>query len=598
VFAYDSLNRETSMSVTPTGMPDRTTTTSYYPSGERRERTKPNGTRDRWYWTARGEEARHDRVRAGQAEAEHVQEYAYDANGNRTQDERGTHEFNARDQLVRWTRGPDHLNEALRGTRVDYTLNGDGAILTETEFSQVGVQVAQTTNEYRGERLVSSTDMTGRSLYDYDDFGNVRKIVREPNVPDPLATTDNGTIVPAGCPEIPQDEQSKYVTHYCFDEFSRLRFSKGQEAEGTVLEHDGWDRRDRELSGPSDAQRVSDVSYIGTTEQLSRENSEDGPTTYDYDSAGDRQGRQGKESDNQVRYRAFAKDANGSVQGLEAADGSLRPEDQYSYDPYGDLESRTGTQLQPSDAERELSPEAADGKFRFQGFYYDAGIKTYDMHARHYRPDIGRFLSRDQFASAAGDQTLQADTVTQNRYAFAGGNPVTNVEFDGHCGPCIRLLEKVGSAGARGIKGLVRRVRGTPPTIGPRGAGAIRGVGAVLRSRLGEASLSLIDRGAKSRLGAAILRRLGLTVRTRLGPTQHVALQIRQKKTGKTIEFHAPERGKDFWHLKTYRYHPGAKKKQKTVRYIRLRDLQYFRPSHKPGGAEMTGRYAVRRRRR
>ncbi len=27
---------------------------------------------------------------------------------------------------------------------------------------------------------------------------------------------------------------------------------------------------------------------------------------------------------------------------------------------------------------------------------------------------------------------LQADPLTQNRYAFAGGNPVTNVEFDGH----------------------------------------------------------------------------------------------------------------------------------------------------------------------
>ena len=54
------------------------------------------------------------------------------------------------------------------------------------------------------------------------------------------------------------------------------------------------------------------------------------------------------------------------------------------------------------------------------------------MHARQYRPDVGRFLSRDLYASAAGDQALQADPLTQNRYAFAGGNPVTNIEFDGH----------------------------------------------------------------------------------------------------------------------------------------------------------------------
>ena len=34
------------------------------------------------------------------------QSYLYDTNGNRTKDERGTHEFNAKDQLVEWTRSP------------------------------------------------------------------------------------------------------------------------------------------------------------------------------------------------------------------------------------------------------------------------------------------------------------------------------------------------------------------------------------------------------------------------------------------------------------------------------------------------------------
>jgi len=170
------------------------------------------------------------------------------------------------------------------------------------------------------------------------------------------------------------------------------------------------------------------------TEQLSRERDPNtGVEQYDYDSQGDRQGRQARESDGPTRYRAYAKDANGSVLGLEKADGTLPAEDQYRLDPYGELEARTGPQGQDNgSAEGELSAEAGAGKFRFQGFYYDAGIKTYDMHARHYRPDIGRFLSRDQYASAAGDQALQADTLTQNRYAFAGANPVTNVEFDGH----------------------------------------------------------------------------------------------------------------------------------------------------------------------
>ena len=66
-------------------------------------------------------------------------------------------------------------------------------------------------------------------------------------------------------------------------------------------------------------------------------------------------------------------------------------------------------------------------------------MKTYDMHARHYRPELGRFLSRDTYASAAGEHALQADPLTQNRYAFAGGNPVDNIEWDGH-GPCGNRL--------------------------------------------------------------------------------------------------------------------------------------------------------------
>ncbi len=45
---------------------------------------------------------------------------------------------------------------------------------------------------------------------------------------------------------------------------------------------------------------------------------------------------------------------------------------------------------------------------------------------------MGRFLTQDRYEAADGDLNLQVDPLTQNRYAFAGGNPVSNVEFDGH----------------------------------------------------------------------------------------------------------------------------------------------------------------------
>ena len=83
-------------------------------------------------------------------------------------------------------------------------------------------------------------------------------------------------------------------------------------------------------------------------------------------------------------------------------------------------------------AEEELSADAESNPFRFEGFYYDSAIQSYDMQARQYRPDSGTFLSQDRFESAGADLALQSDPLTQNRYVFAGGNPVSNVEFDGH----------------------------------------------------------------------------------------------------------------------------------------------------------------------
>jgi RHS repeat-associated protein len=172
-------------------------------------------------------------------------------------------------------------------------------------------------------------------------------------------------------------------------------------------------------SGPD---KVSDYSYIGTSELLSRDEDDDGVKRfYDYDAEGDRVGQQ-VDKPSGSHYRAYVNDANGSVTALEDDNGDVAAGATYDYDPYGDLENG-GT----------LNGDAEDNPFRFEGFYYDSGVKTYDMLARPYRPDRGRFLTQDRFASADQDLLLQSDPLTQNRYAFAGGNPVNNIEFDGHC---------------------------------------------------------------------------------------------------------------------------------------------------------------------
>ncbi len=99
------------------------------------------------------------------------------------------------------------------------------------------------------------------------------------------------------------------------------------------------------------------------------------------------------------------------------------------------------------DPEASLGEAAKSNPFRFEGFYQDSAIKSYDMQARPYRPEVGRFLTQDRYEESQGDFELQSDPLTQNRYAFAGGNPVNNVEWDGHhhCGAAQHETAACGS---------------------------------------------------------------------------------------------------------------------------------------------------------
>ncbi len=78
--------------------------------------------------------------------------------------------------------------------------------------------------------------------------------------------------------------------------------------------------------------------------------------------------------------------------------------------------------------------------YRYTGKRWDAATGGYDMGFRDYSPGLNRFLTRDSYTGALADLNLGTDPYTGNRYALAGGNPITGVELDGHltgaaCGP-------------------------------------------------------------------------------------------------------------------------------------------------------------------
>jgi RHS repeat-associated protein len=423
-FRYDDVGRETATWVCRSGgqtcdpgtgaSPDRITTTSYWPSSAVRERTKPNGVVESLYFFNDNRLAQMVRKKGSATRKD--QPYVYDNNGNRARDERGIHRYNARDQHAIWQRTEPAGQDKPVGSEVHYRLNGSGAMLTRRFFSDSNQQDLTRTETFRynGDRLLDVTaeepgKLPAEAAYCYDPtgFGEVRRIEDSGDCPADLdAALTDGDV------------------RYRYDDLSRLIATRsGGQQDDTRFTYDGLDRRDRKIERISGADQTFEYFYVGLSERLSGEQDSGRVKvkSSDYDSKLWSQGQETKTSST-TKYRSYAIDANGSVEGLEGPDGELEEEDRYRYDPYGEQEN----------TETGLSEDARENPLRFEGFYYDPGARTYDMHARPYRPDVGRFLTEDRFEQASGDLALLTDPLTNNRYAFAGGNPVNNIEFDGH----------------------------------------------------------------------------------------------------------------------------------------------------------------------
>ena len=142
---------------------------------------------------------------------------------------------------------------------------------------------------------------------------------------------------------------------------------------------------------------------------------------------------------------------HGSVSQLLDDAGNVKAS--YGYSAYG------GADAPSSDAESLTSgdpdPQAPLNPYRYSSRRMDSGTVPsgspavasgaggYDMGARRFGPDLGSFLQQDQFSGALADLGLALDPLTQNRYALAGGNPISYVEWDGHVAQTLQQLENI-----------------------------------------------------------------------------------------------------------------------------------------------------------
>ncbi|MGN9892070.1 golvesin C-terminal-like domain-containing protein [Micromonospora sp. L31] len=377
-------------------------TFTYTARGQMLKQAKPNGnTVDFEYYLDGATKRQLEKTSGGATVAEHNLEYS--ANGHPSRDVM---------KLMNADNSADHIDNTYvfsydpqdRISRLDKT--GDSSSVESYTYDANSNTVAQTiegatsTSKYDRNRLHSTTSGGVTSTYNYDPLGR-------------LDTMSIGG----------QRAQKYYYDG--FDRTAKTTAGIGATAKSTTYVYDPFDRTVSQTTGS----KTTAFTYLGMDNQVLREEVEGKATkSYQYAPWGQQLTQIKHKDDGSREYSQFIYRPRGDVVGITKEDGKTRAT--YGYTAYGkDDESQfTGVDKPGAQAEGEEPYNA----FRFNASRWDAGSGTYDMGFRNYDPGLNRFLTRDSYGGAMADMGLATDPFTGNRYAFAGGNPVSFVELDGH----------------------------------------------------------------------------------------------------------------------------------------------------------------------
>ena len=313
--------------------------------------------------------------------------------------------YDPRDRLVKEDDG--------HSGATSYTLDPAGNVTREAKGAST-IDYSYTANQ-----LTQVQSGTNVNKYFYDDFGNLDCIT-------------GSTGLESHCSKSAQDTPATGVlSDYAYDDLNRMtnyRSFAANDNTNTDYSYDGLDRLIKEVedhgSGATTNDRTTAFSYQGLTGLVTQEAITGGTTetkSYSYDAYGNRVSMQHQKGTATDNYN-YAYDVHGSVSMLLKESGGARAT--YGYTAYGKTD--------PAVSANDENDKAPLNPFRFTADRFDSGSGSIDMGARRFGPDVGRFLQADVFAGSLSDLGLSIDPLTQNRYSFAGGNPVSFVEFDGH----------------------------------------------------------------------------------------------------------------------------------------------------------------------
>ncbi|MFR9780772.1 polymorphic toxin-type HINT domain-containing protein, partial [Micromonospora sp. MS34] len=386
----------------PTAGNQQISTFTYTARGQMLKQTKPNGnTVDFEYYLDGATKHQLEKTSGGATVAEH--NLQYQANGHPSRDVL---------KLMNADNSSDYIDNTYvfsydpqdRIAKLDKT--GDSTSTETYTYDANGNTVAQTiegvtsTSKFDRNRLHSTTTAGVTSTYNYDPLGR-------------LDTVSIGG----------QRAQKYYYDG--FDRTAKTTAGIGSTAKSTTYVYDPFDRTVSQTA----AGKTTVFTYLGMDNQVLREEVAGKATkSYQYAPWGQQLTQIKHKDDGSREYSQFIYRPRGDVIGITKEDGKTRAT--YGYTAYGKDDESQFTGVDKPGAQPE--GEEPYNAFRFNASRWDANSGTYDMGFRNYDPGLNRFLTRDAYGGAMADMALAMDPFTGNRYAFAGGNPISFVELDGH----------------------------------------------------------------------------------------------------------------------------------------------------------------------
>jgi RHS repeat-associated protein len=331
-------------------------------------------------------------------------------------------EYDPRDRL--------RVHENGKGTRTVYDLDPAGNVVKETVTG--GLDPGTRDLTYAGNQLQTVTDDGTTTKYWYDALGRLDCITTLAGSADICRASDS-TSPPAAL-----------VADYNYDPLDRLTsyraFLGGSIQDRAAYTYDALDRVSSEEENHPGTQndRTTSFAYQGLTSLVTKETAtgtDAGVKSYSYDVYGNRLSLMDTPSGQQTKDYLYAYDVHGSTSLLVQESGLQQGqvEAAYGYTPYGSEDPELTEGGPNEDVEEDdglvrnpLNP------YRYSARRLDSGSQSLDMGARRFSTGDLRFLQQDFLSSALDDLSLSLDPLTQNRFALAGGNPVSFVEWDGH----------------------------------------------------------------------------------------------------------------------------------------------------------------------